>query len=400
MCIRDRVKGVYFAILTQALTVAFWLVFCMNNMKLCGTNGLTRFDKILGYSISSSNTKLALYLITLIILIVAYQSLTILINTRFGRLLIAINDDENNLRFYGYKPYVFKLFVFTISGIVAGLGGMLYVPQMGIITPEYMTAKWSIMIVIWVAIGGRGTLSGAILGALGVNLIYNYLTSNAPELWPLLQGSLFIIVVLLFPKGFSGLLDVIPLRNFNRNPVMQLRHMDLNFGNTCNLKCRMCFSDVSSAIAEELQDNPELAELVGDNPRDIKDWLDDPISFESVKKLIPHTHTLKLAGGEPLFMPGVLKLLRWMIESDNTNVFLDITTNGTRLQGKTYKLLEHFEKVIQFSMCGVGYTNDYIRSGADWNTLSEAYKKYRGRNLTEVEDTAMIARIREIQQGR
>ena len=215
---KSRVKGVYFAILTQALTVAFWLVFCMNNMKLCGTNGLTRFDKILGYSISSSNTKLVLYLITLIVLIVAYQSLTALINTRFGRLLIAINDDENNLRFYGYKPYVFKLFVFTISGIVAGLGGMLYVPQMGIITPEYMTAKWSIMIVIWVAIGGRGTLSGAILGALGVNLIYNYLTSNAPELWPLLQGSLFIIVVLLFPKGFTGLLDVIPLRNFNRNP--------------------------------------------------------------------------------------------------------------------------------------------------------------------------------------
>ena len=161
-------------------------------------------------------------------------------------------------------------------------------------------------------------------------------------------------------------------------------YLDLRPGRLCNLKCRMCFSDVSSAIAEELEDNPELAELIDDNPRDIKDWLDNPVSFESVKKLIPHTHTLKLAGGEPLFMPGVLKLLRWMIESDNTHVFLDITTNGTRLQGKTYKLLEHFKKDIQFSMCGIGYTNDYIRSGADWNTLSEAYKKYRDMPNTEI----------------
>lgn len=164
------------------------------------------------------------------------------------------------------------------------------------------------------------------------------------------------------------------------NPVF----LDLRPGRLCNLKCRMCFSDVSSAIAEELEEHPEIAELIGDVPRDISEWLDNDEAFESVKRAIPHTQVLKLAGGEPLFMPGVLKLLRWMIESNNTHVYLDITTNGTRLQGKTYRLLEHFGKDIQFSMCGIGYTNDYIREGADWNQLKDAYKQYRDMYRTQI----------------
>jgi len=153
--------------------------------------------------------------------------------------------------------------------------------------------------------------------------------------------------------------------------------LDLRPGRLCNLKCRMCFSDVSSAIYDELQEHPHLADIVGDQPRVIADWLDNPESLESVKALIPHVRVLKLAGGEPLFMPGVLKLLRWMVDQDYTDVHLDITTNGTRLQGKTFKLLEHFKHIdIQFSMCGTGITNDYIRSGADWEQLKAAYTSY------------------------
>lgn len=206
---RSRVRGVYFAILTQAITVAAWLVFCMNNMKLCGTNGLTRFDKIAGFTLADPGVKFGLYFLTLLCLIGVYCLCRSLVSTRLGRVLVAVRDDETNLRFFGYKPYMFKVFVFALAAALGGLGGMLYTPQMGIVTPEYMTAKWSILFVIWVAVGGRGTLAGAVLGALGVNLIYNFLTTRAPEFWPFAQGLLFVGVVLLFPKGIAGLLDLI-----------------------------------------------------------------------------------------------------------------------------------------------------------------------------------------------
>jgi len=206
---RSRVRGVYFAILTQAITVAGWLVFCMNNMKLCGTNGLTRFNTIAGFELSSHSVKFGLYLITLICLIGVFCLCRFLVSTRLGRVLVAVRDDETNLRFFGYKPYMFKMFVFALAAALGGLGGMLYTPQMGIVTPEYMTAKWSILFVIWVAVGGRGTLSGAVLGAIGVNLVYNFLTTRWPEAWPFVQGLLFVGVVLLFPKGIAGLLDLI-----------------------------------------------------------------------------------------------------------------------------------------------------------------------------------------------
>ncbi|MDP7585330.1 MAG: urea ABC transporter permease subunit UrtC [Verrucomicrobiota bacterium] len=210
---RSRVRGVYFAILTQAITVAAWLVFCKNDMKLCGTNGLTNFDTVAGYSLTDPGVKFSLYMLTLVCLIGVFCLCRFLVDTRLGRVLVAVRDDETNLRFFGYKPYMFKMFVFALAAALGGLGGMLYTPQMGIITPEYMTAKWSILFVIWVAVGGRGTMSGAVLGAIGVNLVYNFLTTRWPEAWPFVQGLLFVGVVLLFPKGIAGLLDLI---RFNR----------------------------------------------------------------------------------------------------------------------------------------------------------------------------------------
>ncbi|MEM7392821.1 MAG: urea ABC transporter permease subunit UrtC [Verrucomicrobiota bacterium] len=203
----SRVRGVYFAILTQAITVAAWLIFCMNNMKLCGTNGLTRFDKIAGHSYEDPDVKLTLYFLTVLALVGAWLLCRWIVNSRLGRVLVAIRDDESTLRFSGYRPYNYKLFVFVIAAMLAGLGGMLYTPQMGIFTPANMQADKSILVVIWVAVGGRGSLAGAALGALVVNLFYNFLTTRAPELWPFIQGALFIGVVLFFPKGLIGLVQ-------------------------------------------------------------------------------------------------------------------------------------------------------------------------------------------------
>ena len=210
---RSRVRGVYFAILTQAITVAAWLVFCMNNMKFCGTNGLTNFDNILGHPLSENYVKLALYLATVVSLAITYFLCRYIVRSRLGRVLIAVRDDENTLRFSGYKPYMYKMFAFTVAAMLAGLGGMLYAPQMGIFTPANMEASASILVVIWVAVGGRGSLSGAVLGALVVNLLYNFLTSEhnfyllqwKPDYWPIILGLLFIGVVLIFPNGLIHL---------------------------------------------------------------------------------------------------------------------------------------------------------------------------------------------------
>ncbi len=210
---RSRVRGVYFAILTQAITVAGWLVFCMNNMKLCGTNGLTRFDRIAGFKLANPNVKVSLYILTLLSLVGVYVLCRYVVKSRLGRVLIAIRDDETTLRFSGYKPYIYKLFAFVLAGMIAGLGGMLYAPQMGIFTPTNMEASASILVVVWVAVGGRGALSGAILGALAVNLLYNFFTSEKdfflfvwkPEFWQFILGGLFIGVVLLFPGGLIDL---------------------------------------------------------------------------------------------------------------------------------------------------------------------------------------------------
>ena len=284
---RSRVRGVFFAILTQALTLAVWLVFSMNDMKLCGTNGMNRFkqvgpffdpdqdgsmlklsillalflgvnlfflsraminwirsflaDKdrrllrdplllgalavslllglgaalwIKGYVVANfqdldelrdPNVKFILYLVTVAVLLDVYLLCRFIVRSRMGRVLVAIRDKESRLRFSGYRPYVYKVFIFSVSAMIAGLGGMLYAPQMGIFTPTNLEPKESILVVIWVAVGGRNSLSGPIIGALFVNLVYNYLTGSSPETWPFLQGALFVAVVLARPDGLVSL---------------------------------------------------------------------------------------------------------------------------------------------------------------------------------------------------
>jgi len=153
--------------------------------------------------------------------------------------------------------------------------------------------------------------------------------------------------------------------------------VDWRPGRFCNLGCRMCFVGVSSTIADEHKANPLLTEVTGEEWFDVKDWIEDDKTYTNMQELIPHLQTLKIAGGEPFFMPGVIKLLKWCIDSGNTHLRLDITTNGTRMQGKVLKWLKEFESVdIQFSIDGVGYVNDYIRYGAEWDKIAVAYKQY------------------------
>ena len=208
----SRVKGVYFSILTQALTVAAMMFFSKNEMKLCGTNGLTHFKTIAGHELSDPNVKIALYVVTLITLIAAYLICLAITRSRFGRVLLAVRDSETALRFAGYEPFAFKTAIFAFAGMLAGLAGLLYTPQANIITPSYMEARWSILMVIWVAVGGRGTLFGAVTGALVINLLYSVLTSQwsigafdwKPDYWPIVLGLLFIVVVLALPNGLAG----------------------------------------------------------------------------------------------------------------------------------------------------------------------------------------------------
>ena len=289
---RSRVRGVFFAILTQALTLAVWLVFSMNKMKLCGTNGMNRFERVgpffdpeqsrglikmfgvlwlflavnamlltrsvvnwyrcrqaankslsqqgsfwkdplrlsaLGISLlvalggaawfrshiagnydsfdklEDDGVKFILYLVTVAVLLDVYLLCRYIIHSRLGRVLVAIRDKESRLRFSGYRPYVYKVFIFSVSAMIAGLAGMLYAPQMGIFTPTNLEPKESILVVIYVAVGGRGSLSGPIIGALAVNLIYSYLTSVAADTWPFVQGALFVAVVLARPDGLISL---------------------------------------------------------------------------------------------------------------------------------------------------------------------------------------------------
>ena len=209
----SRVRGVYFSILTQALTVAAMMFFSKNEMKLCGTNGLTHFKTLAGYDLSEPNVKIGLYVVTLICLLGSFFLCTLLTGSRFGRVLLAVRDSETALRFAGYKPYAYKTAIFIFAGMLAGLAGLLYTPQANIMTPSYMEARWSILMVIWVAVGGRGTLTGAVVGALVINLLYSVMTSQwslgafiwKPSYWPFVLGLLFIVVVLALPNGIVGL---------------------------------------------------------------------------------------------------------------------------------------------------------------------------------------------------
>jgi urea transport system permease protein len=203
---RSRVRGVYFSIITQATTVAVWLIFCQNSILLCGTNGLTNFTNIAGFDLNLPAVKFGMFAVSAVVLIVVWLLCRALVRSRAGRLLVAVRDNEVRLRFAGYDPAAFKVFVFTVGGMLAALGGMLYSPQNGIITPSNMDFTESTIMVVCVAVGGRGTLTGAVIGAFAVYYLKAYLTSHFPEAWEYILGALFISVVLFFPAGLYGLI--------------------------------------------------------------------------------------------------------------------------------------------------------------------------------------------------
>lgn len=198
---RNRVRGVYFSIITQALAWGAFLAFSRNELLLGGTNGLTNFYKPLN---SQNNWILGFYLLTAATLIASFAACRRLVRSRLGRVLIAIRDNEPRLYFLGYRPDLYKAFAFMAAAVLAAIGGMLYVPQNGIMTPNVMRVEDSIWMVIWVAIGGRGKLWGAVMGALLANFTYSALTSDMPTTWPFIQGSLFL-AALAFPGGVGDL---------------------------------------------------------------------------------------------------------------------------------------------------------------------------------------------------
>ena len=206
---RSRVTGVYLSIITQALTFALLLAFFRNDMGFGGNNGLTDFKDILGFDIQADGTRAGLFAATAIALALGFAACAYIVGSRTGKVLVAIRDAESRTRFCGYRVEHYKLFVWTFSAMLAGIGGALYVPQAGIINPGEFAPANSIEAVIWVAFGGRGTLWGAIVGGVGVNAIKSWLTGSFPELWLYALGVLFIATTLFLPKGVAGLLSAI-----------------------------------------------------------------------------------------------------------------------------------------------------------------------------------------------
>jgi urea transport system permease protein len=203
---RSRVTGVYFSIITQALSYALMLAFFRNDMGFGGNNGFTDFKDILGFDLHSENTRVVLLVITAAALAASYLISREIVDSRAGRVMRAIRDAESRTRFLGYPVETFKLWVFVFSAVVAGIAGALYVPQIGIINPSEFAPINSIEIVIWVAVGGRGTLYGAAAGAVLVNYAKTYLTGAFPEVWLYALGALFVLVTVFLPRGLAGLL--------------------------------------------------------------------------------------------------------------------------------------------------------------------------------------------------
>ncbi|MBW3096223.1 urea ABC transporter permease subunit UrtC [Pseudohoeflea coraliihabitans] len=201
---RSRVTGVYLSIITQAMTYALMLAFFRNDMGFGGNNGLTDFKDILGYSIQSDQTRAALFLSSAVALALGVLLVGALGASRYGKLMVAVRDAEDRTRFLGYRPEFVKLFAFTASAVMAGIAGALYVPQVGIINPGEFAPANSIEIVIWTAVGGRGTIIGPIIGAILVNAGKSAFTGLFPEYWLFALGALFIAVTLFLPKGIVG----------------------------------------------------------------------------------------------------------------------------------------------------------------------------------------------------
>ena len=208
LAFRSRVTGVYLSIITQAMTYALWLAFFRNDMGFGGNNGLTDYKDILGWDVHLPQTRLGLYIASVVGLGIAYLVCRFITHSKLGRVLLAVRDAESRLRFLGYSVTRAKLFVFTVSAVLAGIAGALYVPQVGIINPSEFSPGNSIEIAIWVSVGGRGTLVGAILGAVLVNLAKTWLTGAVPEIWLFFLGSLFVLSTLVFPSGVVGLVNL------------------------------------------------------------------------------------------------------------------------------------------------------------------------------------------------
>ena len=206
LAFRARVTGVYLSIITQALSYALMLAFFRNDMGFGGNNGFTDFKDILGFDLHADRTRVCLFLMTVAALAAAYATCRAIVDSRAGRVLRAIRDAETRVRFLGYRVESYKLAVFVLSAVLAGVAGALYVPQVGIINPSEFAPINSIEVVIWVAVGGRGTLVGAVAGALLVNYAKTYLTAAFPEVWLYALGALFVLVTLFLPRGLAGLL--------------------------------------------------------------------------------------------------------------------------------------------------------------------------------------------------
>ena len=205
LAFRSRVTGVYFSIITQAMTYALLLAFFRNNFGFGGNNGLTDFKEIVGLDIQSETTRNILFVASLVALAGGYAICKAIVTSKFGKVLIAVRDAESRTRFLGYKVDRYKLFVWVVSACLAGIAGALYVPQVGIINPSEFAPASSIEAVVWVALGGRGTLVGAILGALIVNGFKSWFTGFLPELWLFALGGLFIFSTLFLPRGILGI---------------------------------------------------------------------------------------------------------------------------------------------------------------------------------------------------
>jgi urea transport system permease protein len=207
LAFRSRVTGVYLSIITQALTYALMLAFFRNEMGFGGNNGLTDFKDLLGFDLQSDYTRISLFLCSVFALAAGYLVCRYVVTSKLGRVVAAIRDAEDRVRFTGFRAERFKLWVFTLSAVLAGLAGALYVPQVGIINPSEFQPLNSIELVVWVAVGGRGTLYGAALGAAVVNYAKSTFTAVLPEVWLFVLGGLFVLVTIALPKGLVGLVN-------------------------------------------------------------------------------------------------------------------------------------------------------------------------------------------------
>jgi urea transport system permease protein len=213
---RSRIRGVYFSIITQALTYALMLWFFRNDAGFGGNNGLTDFKRIYGYPLASPGTKLGLFVLSAFVVAVVYVMCRYIVTGKLGRIMRALRDHESKVMFTGYSPLRYKLFVWTLSAVLCGLAGVLYVPQVGIINPSEMQPANSIEMAIWVAVGGRATLGGAALGAFVVNGAKSWFTASAPDLWLYVLGALFVFITLFLPGGLAS--------TFNNPHVTKLKN--------------------------------------------------------------------------------------------------------------------------------------------------------------------------------